>query len=395
MIRIPSNCTGCSACISVCPKKCISPSTDAEGFMTPLIDPTECIDCNLCEKVCPALNPNRSSRPAEFLVGQNESYDITRQSSPGGIFYLIGKRVLDMGGVVYGAAFDYNAGVSVRHIRVSDIDDLRRILGSKYVQSDINGIFRSVKKDLSEGLQVLFSGTPCQVSGLKKFLRKDYDSLLTVDVICHGVPSPEVFSRYVKEVEKRKSDENGKIFKITHFSFRDKLQGWNSYGVSYQIESSAGSGDSEKIFRGRYEDPYMKGFLNDLYLRESCHDCPVKNFSSGSDISLADAWRIETIMYSPSFDKGFSLAVPHSEAGRKCLYSIGIKWQQADRNFMVLNNPAAFKSATPHKKRKMFFRLINDGKSISEAVGICLPEPTFLSRIMWSISKKLKHYAKK
>ena len=126
----------------------------------------------------------------------------------------IGKRVLDMGGVVYGAAFDYNAGVSVRHIRVSDIDDLRRILGSKYVQSDINGIFRSVKKDLSEGLQVLFSGTPCQVSGLKKFLRKDYDSLLTVDVICHGVPSPEVFSRYVKEVEKRKSRDfqNNSLF---------------------------------------------------------------------------------------------------------------------------------------------------------------------------------------
>ncbi|MDE6393219.1 MAG: Coenzyme F420 hydrogenase/dehydrogenase, beta subunit C-terminal domain [Muribaculaceae bacterium] len=395
MIRIPSNCTGCSACISVCPKECIRHSTDAEGFMTPLIDPSECIDCNLCEKVCPALNQNTSNRTMEFLVGQNESYDITRQSSSGGIFYLIGKRVLDMGGVVYGAAFDYNAGVSVKHLRVTDINDLRRILGSKYVQSDINGIFRSVKKDLSEDRQVLFSGTPCQVAGLKRFLRKDYDTLLTVDVICHGVPSPEVFSRYVKEVEKRKSDECGKIFKITHFSFRDKLYGWNSFGVSYQIESSDGSGDSEKIFRGRYEDPYMKGFLYDLYLRESCHDCPVKDFSSGSDITLADAWGIETIMYSPSFDKGFSLAVPHSEAGKECLSAIGVKWQHADLNFMVTNNPAAFKSATPHKKRKTFFRLINDGKSISEAVGICLPEPTFFSRIMWSISKKLKRYAKK
>lgn len=395
MIRIPYNCTGCSACISVCPKKCISPSTDAEGFMTPLPDPSECIDCNLCEKVCPALNPNRSSRPAEFLVGQNESSDITRQSSSGGVFYLIGKRVLDMGGVVYGAALDYNSGVTARHIRVSDIDDLHLILGSKYVQSEIAGIFGSVKKDLAEGRKVLFSGTPCQVAGLKRFLRKDYDTLLTVDVICHGVPSPEVFSRYVKEVEKRKSDECGKTFRIAHFSFRDKLHGWNSYGVSYRLESSAGSDVSEKIFRGRYEDPYMKGFLNDLYLRESCHDCPVKNFSSGSDITLADAWRIETIMYSPSFDNGFSLAVPHSEAGKECLSAIGVKWQHADLNFMVTNNPAAFKSATPHKKRKTFFRLINDGKSISEAVGICLPEPTFFSRIMWSISKKLKHYAKK
>lgn len=395
MIQIPSNCTGCSACISACPKGCLTQSVDTCGFMIPHLDPAECIDCHVCERVCPALNTNRCCIPKEFLVGQNKSYNITQKSSSGGIFYLIGKHILDMGGVVYGAAFNYNVGVRVRHIRVSEIKDLPLVLGSKYVQSEIGDILKSVKKDLSEGRRVLFSGTPCQVAGLKKFLLKDYSSLLTVDVICHGVPSPEVFSRYTTEIEKKKSNECGNPYKISRFSFRDKKFGWNSYGISYQLTSSEDDGTSEKIFRGRYEDPYMKGFLNDLFLRESCHDCPVKNFSSGSDITLADAWKIETIMYSPYFDKGFSLAVPHSEAGKKCLASIDIKWQQTNRSFMALNNPAAFKSAKPHKKRKRFFSLIKEGKSVSEAVTICLPEPTFLSRIIWSISQKFKRYAKK
>lgn len=393
MIKIPHNCTGCSACIQICPKNCIKPSVDSEGFMVPRIDATECIECNLCERVCPAININPSSTPSEFLVGQNESSETIYKSSSGGIFAMISELVLKKGGIVYGAALDYTT-LSVKHIRIDNINNLHPILGSKYTQSNMGDNFQYAKRDLSEGKIVLFSGTPCQISGLKKYLRKEYTSLITIDIICHGVPSPDVFFKYIKETETNESRHFGEALRITNFSFRDKKYGWNSFGVSLRLQSVKNN-ITKTIFRNRYDDLFMKGFLNDLFLRKSCHDCPVKNFSSSSDITLADAWRIETVMYSPSFDKGYSLAIPHTEAGINILKLLNIKWHEVDREFVLHNNPAAYQSVKPHRKRQRFFNMICQGKSVSEAISICLPTPTIFSKIKWSINQRLKHYVKK
>lgn len=395
MIKIPHNCTGCSACIQICPKNCIKPSVDSEGFMIPRIEATKCIECNLCERVCPAININPSSNPSEFLVGQNESSETIYKSSSGGIFAMICEIVLKKGGIIYGAALDHSQNLSVKHIRINNIKDLHHILGSKYTQSNTGDSFKYAKKDLSEGKMVLFSGTPCQIAGLKKFLRKEYNSLITIDIICHGVPSPDIFLKYVKETEANESINLGEALKITDFSFRDKKHGWNAFGVSLRLQSVKNPDITKTIFRNRYDDLFMKGFLNDLFLRKSCHDCPVKNFSSSSDITLADAWRIETVMYSPSFDKGYSLVIPHTKGGLNILKSLNIKWHNVNRNFILHHNPAAYQSVRPHRKRQQFFYMISQGKSVSDAISKCLPTPTLFSKIKWSINQRLKHYVKK
>lgn len=422
MLTIPVNCTGCTACICVCPKGCFSAGRSDEGFMIPAVDANACIECGLCEKVCPAVNPLPSREAKTLLVGQNRDEAVLKKSSSGGIFFLIANSVLERGGCVYGVECDHRDDYKIKHVRIANRDELGRILGSKYAQSSLEGIFPLVKEDLANGFDVLFSGTPCQIAGLRRFLGREWESLTTVDLVCHGVPSPEVWEKYIAEAENEikektsvaaltggentvslgipKDDLNllkdSNVGRQLTVSFRDKRYGWRKYGFAFLFSEPHGEGEqnSVSLFYNRYEHTFMKGFLADLYLRPSCHDCPVKCFSSGSDLTLADAWGIENYMTTDNLDKGMSLVIPHTDRGRDIVDRLDVVWTEASGEMLTVHNPAALKSCRPHKNRSKFFRLINSGRSVAEAVAVCMPPQSYLDKVIWSIKKRLKQLFK-
>lgn len=223
MIKIKNKaaCCGCKACAAVCPKKCIKMVTDREGFWYPEVDQSACINCGKCERVCPVLNrkkrqPRKFGRKAYAAI--NTDPEIRFQSSSGGIFTAIAEAIIDRGGVVFGAAFDKE--FAVRQVFAETKEDLAAFRGSKYVQSDMGDAYSSVLRFLQSGRIVLFSGTPCQIGALKSFLGKEYPNLITVDLICHGVPSPMVWEKYVRH--RRSLDSDSQLRTV---QFRDKERG--------------------------------------------------------------------------------------------------------------------------------------------------------------------------
>lgn len=229
------DCCGCASCAQVCPKQCISMNEDCEGFLYPKVDSAVCVDCGLCEKVCPVINKGYTIVPLATYAAKNKDEKIRYKSSSGGVFTLIAEQILADGGVVFGARFNENW--EVIHDYAETVEGLEAFRGSKYVQSVIGDNYKYAKQFLLEGRNVLFSGTPCQIAGLKKFLRKEYENLLTVEVVCHGVPSPKVWRDYLQY--KRAQHVVGKntvsssideLPMITGISFRDKISGWKKFG---------------------------------------------------------------------------------------------------------------------------------------------------------------------
>ena len=290
-------CSGCYACVSICPKRCISMQIDNEGFWYPLVDKNECIECGMCEKHCPVKKSKRNYRDIEGYAAINKNSTVQKRSSSGGVFTLLAEYVLENGGVVYGAAFDEE--YMVRHIGVERIHELGKLQGSKYVQSQMGSIYLEVKEKLNRGKIVYFSGTPCQVDGLIAFLGKEYDNLICQDIICHGVPSPKIWKQYLKQFN---IEKNAKIL------FRDKRTGWESY--SFTIDQR------EKYTQRASENLYMKVFLNNLCLRPSCYQCHSKGNFRKSDITLGDFWGVEKVCSEMYNEKGTSLILINSEKGK-------------------------------------------------------------------------------
>lgn len=303
-------CCGCSACLSICPKGCISMSKDNEGFLYPNVDTGKCIDCGSCEKVCPVLHPIRTEEKPLVYAAINKDETVRMQSSSGGMFTVIAESVLDRGGVVFGACFD--SDWNVVHDYTETKEGLARFRGSKYVQSNVGNSFTIVKTFLDSGREVLFSGTPCQVAGLKNFLRKSYSNLLTVDLVCHGVPSPEVWRKYLQEIICREYDIKRNKYNvrpgdyISNISFRAKDYGWKNFSLKIKFRN----------FREEtipfIDDSYMNAFLSNLSLRPSCYSCPTKGINMHSDITLADFWGIDKISPQIDDDKGCSLLFLHN-----------------------------------------------------------------------------------
>lgn len=200
-------CSGCEACVNICPKNCITMIEDKYGFRYPTVNQSQCSNCNLCESVCPIKKFNKEVY-ACYAKNKNEYMS----SSSGGAFAVIARKVLTNGGLVCGAAFDEN--FNVKHMIISNLNDLYKLKGTKYVQSEIGSVYKDIKKYLDKRYQVLFSGTPCEVAGLKKYLKNEYSNLITVDLICHGVPSPKIWQDYLNEVKG--------VNKIKNVSFRNK-----------------------------------------------------------------------------------------------------------------------------------------------------------------------------
>lgn len=359
MIKITdkSRCCGCESCRSVCPKKCISMKADKEGFLYPEVDLSQCVDCKLCEKVCPVLHPALLDRKPKVFAGINNDITIRLQSSSGGIFTLLAEQILHKGGIVFGACFDEHWNVV--HSYTDTIEGLEHFRGSKYVQSYVGDSFVQVKKFLDEGREVLFSGTPCQIAGLKNFLRKPYHNLLTVDVVCHGVPSPKVWQSYLYEsgcnaYHSKKRDSSFVLAdKITSISFRSKENGWKSYCMSITYKNE------RKEVIPFYHDTYMNVFLSNLSLRPSCYACPAKLHYAQSDITLADFWGVDQLHPEIDDDKGCGLILLHNDYAFALLKNLNCQLQEQKLDEVIAFNPCITHSAKKPVNRNFFYMIFN------------------------------------
>lgn len=301
----PSECTGCLACINSCPKNALEVSKDEEGFNIPFFIKERCIDCGICEKSCPVLNNIDKTEFCQrgYAVWTRDK-TIRRRSSSGGIFSELALDILKKGGVVFGAAFDIDFRVS--HILVDKEEDLNKLRGSKYLQSDIKDSFKRAKSILKDGRSVLFSGTPCQIAGLYGYLNRDYENLVTCDFICHGVPSPTVFLKYKKWLEKKYNSQ------LINYTFRDKRKSWCWFNTKADFKS----GD---IYIGTwFKDPFMRLFLRDNILRKSCYQCCFTNMDRIGDVTIADFWGYKaTCRKDRDSDKGISLLLINSSKGEE------------------------------------------------------------------------------
>ncbi|MDH6342250.1 coenzyme F420-reducing hydrogenase beta subunit [Parabacteroides sp. PFB2-12] len=370
MIRITekANCCGCSACVQSCPKHCISISEDKEGFLYPKVDIGICIDCGLCEKVCPVLHQGAPRTPIHVYAAKNKNEEIRRQSSSGGVFTLLAEQVIEAGGVVFGARFDENW--EVKHDYTETKEGLAAFRGSKYVQSRIENTYQEAKQFLGSGRLVLFSGTPCQIAGLKIFLRKEYDNLLLVDFICHGVPSPKVWRMYLDETA-------GNRESIQYINFRDKTYGWKKYAFALNHTATK---EEAKILELSSRNTYIKGFLSDLYLRPSCYICPSKELKSGSDLTIADFWGIQRVMPKIDDNKGLSVVIENTTKVANFINTQDLSCWEANYEDVLTYNPSIAISSKKHRNRERFFEEIQYRESVYRLILKYNKHP-FLTRL--------------
>lgn len=297
-----STCTGCSSCYSICPVQAITMQQNSEGFYYPLIDQKKCIRCGRCEQVCPVLLTHEpiSNEINEAYACIYKDEDIRLQSSSGGMFTVFAEQIINNGGIVFGARF--TDSFSVIHDWTDTIDGLSSFRGSKYVQSSIGETYKKCKSFLDANRMVMFSGTPCQIVGLKNFLGKDYDNLFTIDVICHGVPSPLVWERYLQETEQK----SGKY--IEKISFRRKDCGWKRYSLVFTFS------DSSENLHPQTEGKWMLSFNKNIMMRKSCYKCNAKGNNILSDITIGDFWGIENYLIQDD-NMGTSIVLINSRKG--------------------------------------------------------------------------------
>ena len=338
IIKSKYDCCGCGACAQRCPHNAIELIQDNEGFLYPQIDESICIDCGLCERVCPIINQELPSEPIKTFAAKNNDENIRQLSSSGGIFTLLATKVINNGGVVFGAIF--NAKWEVEHDYTDTIEGIAKFRGSKYVQSKINNNYILAEEYLKDGKQVLFSGTPCQIAGLKRFLRKEYENLICVDIICHGVPSPFIWQKYLEQYNSTE---------LSSISFRDKTNSWKRYEVVIR------QGKKTLIREEIGKNIYMKLFLSDLCLRPSCSNCSSKSGKSKSDITIADFWGIQHLHPDFDDDKGCNLILINSKKGLNLFNKLECDKIETDFNTAIKYNTSYFKSVAEPKYRKYFF----------------------------------------
>lgn len=348
MIEITKKCEccGCEACKQICPKQCIDMIEDKEGFRYPNVNKERCIDCKLCEKVCPINNEEKRTdrlNKTEFFAAYNKNDEEIKNSSSGGIFYLMAKKIFEKNGIVYGVIQE--STYDVKFIRATKNEDCIKMRGSKYLQACVGQSYMQAKKDLEEGNYVLFSGTPCQIAALYKFLGKEYDKLYTIDVVCHGVPSNKVFKKYIKNLEKKKGN------RVINIKWRDKIKGWGPNRVTVFFENGS------KITTPSSENPFQTGFLNNLYLRNSCYECKYAKLPRIGDISLADFWGYEGELKEENKNKGLSTIIISSKKGKQLFNEIEkeIRYHSVEQEYVKTRSRHVYIHPVENENREKFF----------------------------------------
>lgn len=353
-------CCACSACISACPQQCITMEEDNEGFYYPEIDTNQCIRCGTCELVCPILSATKQKVDPECYVGFSKDKNVRKNSSSGGIFTELAKLAIDDSGLVYGALFDEN--FNVRHGCIDHEKDIAILRGSKYVQSNFNGVCSNIKFFLKQRNLIYFSGTPCQVAGLYSFLGCRPENLFTQDLICHGVGSPLVWKKYSETYRNIKKAE-----------FRNKKYGWHYFSMHIETEK-------KNTYKRLDEDLYLKLFLDNLILRPICYDCPFKKVGSQADITLGDCWNVQNVTNCVSdYDEGLSLILVNTEKGQQWIERLkgvssvelhSVLTQKAQKS-----QPALTQSVACPNNRKEFFWELEQGDFRSVANRWCKISP--------------------
>ncbi len=345
-----TKCSGCTACFNVCPKDAIEMIEDEEGFLYPKVDKEKCIKCGLCSRICPnkkKMNYTEFTSKA-YATYYKENEKIRKESTSGGAFTAIAEEIIKKKGIVFGVGFDDE--FNVEHMWVDNKEELYKFRGSKYVQSNIRYSYRDVKKFLKQGKYVLFSGTPCQISGLKAFLNEDYEKLYCIEVFCKGVPTPKVWRKYLEDKEK-----NGSIKQIR---FREKTFGYHSTTMTIRYKSG------KKYSRGHESDPMLNLFVKEMISRPSCYNCNFRGKRREADFTIGDLWYSGNIIkeYKEEENKGVSILLINSEKAKNLLKNIkqletkeidlerGLQQNANKKNCALIND------CIPNDKRKKFFQ---------------------------------------
>ena len=345
-ITSKEDCCGCTACASICPKGAITMKEDEEGFLYPSIDKSKCVDCGICKKVCPISNKQKNKEiKQKGYIFQYKDKDIRKESTSGGFFTAIAEYVINNNGIVYGVSLDKD--FIAKHERVSKIKDLWKFRNSKYVQSNPNSTFKQVKEDLNNKLLVLYSGTACEIEGLKRYLQKDYDNLITVDVICRSVPSPLLWKKYIEEKNKNKN--------IDKVYFREKIYG-------YKYSNLVMHGKNKIIYNNGIDtDPYLRAFFSNICSRPSCYNCKFKEQFHESDFTIWDCFDVDNYDESFNDDLGTTRVLINTTNGISIFDKLSklhnVKEINVDKlvnNFHQMFNPIKFNS-----KRNDFFHDLN------------------------------------
>lgn len=368
-------CCGCGACAAACTINAISMIPDNEGFAYPVVDEGKCVKCGKCVTVCRFKDHDKSlPKGVRIFAARARNDDIVKCSSSGGVFSVLAEAVLRKDGVVFGAAWIAERQ-RVEHVEVESSEGLVRLRGSKYVQSVIGGAYRAARRHLDAGRVVLFSGTPCQLTGLRAYLGKDYDNLYCVDVVCHGVPSPKVLSGYLAATV-------GKD--VSEVRFRDKLKGWRNFTLSVELDGVY------KALGALRDDAYLRGFVSNLFLRPSCYKCQAEKLAS--DITLADYWNVNQVMPEFDDDKGASAVLVCSKKGFELFEesSLHMTVRETPIGKFLVANPNTILSSIMHPHRARFMRKLSGNEPVDLLIKRHLKRPW-----LYDIFRKIKRHHNK
>lgn len=388
-IKRKEDCCGCGACYDACAKQAILWEVDEEGFSYPKVDAFKCVNCGLCNKVCPIENSeainhiNNSSPVVKGAYHKNEEIRFT--STSGGAFWGLAEPWLKAGGYVAGAIFDEQFNVC--HIVTNKIEELEKIKGSKYCQSDSRGIYKQIKSLLNKGERVMATGLPCQMAAMRQFLQKEYDNLLIVDIICHSVPSPKLFQEYIKYLEKMYKS------RMTKYHPKNKeLGGWHHFSFKAWFENG-------EIYH-RADDVYTSVAFNSVMARRSCFECHFKHIPQPSDITIGDFWGIENVDASFDSPKGVSKIMLNNEKGKKYFQSLDcFVTKEYGLEESVINNKRAWPQIQPtkrcdEKKRQQFLTDLENRGIVYAATNYTMQPHSVFGKIKKLFKLKQTKYVK-
>ena len=390
-IENDKDCCGCRACENICPQDAITMEKNQEGFYYPKVNYEKCVDCGLCRKACPMANKidknkEKYLKQPKYYAVTTKNEDILNKSTSGGMFYEIAKYILDKNGIVYGSTMDKE--LKVRHIAIEKIEEMHNVMGSKYVNSDLGNCFNKIREQLNNNKLVLFSGVPCQCAALQKYLLKDYDNLITVEVVCHGTPNQDLFDKYIKYLEEKEKA------KVIDYKFRSKeASRWGTFRGSISYEKN---GKQYKKSVNADFDKYYSSFLNAENYRESCYVCPFAKEERYSDFTLGDFWGIEYVDSKLKNINGVSSVIINSNKALNIVKNISenINLKEVTYKDISLKNTQLKQPSTRLIKRNNWYNNFNN-KCFIERINVNISLKKILKMLVpTTFKQKLKKLLK-